>query len=521
MKIVFTLIVLFFNSQLYATEITWNFNDLYTVNANGFASIISDARNHFDTFPNDTITVHINAGSYQINGGDNIGINFNGGLLSENAQGRLIFQGAGMYETTLTFTDKNDDMIKGNNVYHLEFRDIFMTRPQYSVSQGTIVSVSAGEVVLDIEQGFPDPYSLFAIEGGAGRFDAGRYLRKYDNSNKLDPLVILDNNRQISWGWRNGAPVYPVEDTNVPNRWTIFLNNASTVVSYYAPGDYLGIKSKSEGHIYWFSRGSDLVFRNIRWRNSSRGLVRGGFSNVGLYGCRIEREDPINGQMPCMSTPSGGPQMNQDGDPVSTNMILENCYIDSPGDDCVAFFKVDCGKVINSTLRNSFARGFLVTPEANNICGANNIVENNPYQIDNGQPLVEITDCGTEILDITATDSYLSNSGILYTESTYFADIYDDPSCDTVKYINLTIEPLSTDDNKLKEQKRISYPSVTENIIKFSKTLSKVQVFNINGIKVLDISNKNGIQFIDVLHLSSGLYFIKLDESVVEKFIRK
>ena len=85
----------------------------------------------------------------------------------------------------------------------------------------------------------------------------------------------------------------------------------------------------------------------------------------------------------------------------------------------------------------------------------------------------------------------------------------------------MTIEPLSTDDNKLKEQKRISYPSVTENIIKFSKTLSKVQVFNINGIKVLDISNKNGIQFIDVLHLSSGLYFIKLDESVVEKFIRK
>jgi len=202
-------------------------------------------------------------------------------------------------------------------------------------------------------------------------------------------------------------------------------------------------------------------------------------------------------------------------------MVVENCFIDSPGDDCVAFFKVDCGKVINSTLRNSFARGFLVTPEANNICGANNIVENNPYQIDNGQPLGEITDCGIEVLDLTVTESYLSNAGTLYTESSFFADIYEDVNCDIVKYINLTIEPLSIDDEVMMGKKRISYPTITENIINFSKTLSKVQVFNINGIKVLDISNKNSIQFIDVSHLSSELYFIKLDESVVEKFIRK
>ena len=105
--------------------------------------------------------------------------------------------------------------------------------------------------------------------------------------------------------------------------------------------------------------------------------------------------------------------------------------------------------------------------------------------------------------------------------SSFFADIYEDVNCDIVKYINLTIQTLSTEDEVINGQNRLSYPTITENIINFSKTLSKVQVFNINGIKVLDISNKNSIQFIDVSHLSSELYFMKLDESVVEKFIRK
>jgi len=125
-----------------------------------------------------------------------------------------------------------------------------------------------------------------------------------------------------------------------------------------------------------------LVFRNIRWRNSSRGLVRGGFSNVGLYGCRIERGAPINGQMPVMSTPSGGPQMGQDGDPVSTNMVVEDCFIDSPGDDNIAFFNVNGGRVKNTTVRNGFARGILATIKASNIC-LDKVVIDNTY-IENG-----------------------------------------------------------------------------------------------------------------------------------------
>jgi len=279
-----------------------------------------------------------------------------------------------MYLTKLIFTDKSVDMINGKNVYHLEFRDMFMTRPKYSVSQGSVVSVSPGAVVLDIAPGFPSPSSIFT------EWSQGRYLKKYDNTNKLDPQIIHTNNDQIAWGYRNPNYLRPVEDANVPGRWTLYLNSSSQLAPY-SPGDYIGIKSKSEGHIYWFSEGNDLVFRNIRWRNSSRGLVRGGFSNLGLYGCRIEREDPINGQAPCMSTPSGGPQMNQNGDNVSTNMVVEDCFIDSPGDDNIAFFNVNGGRVKNTIVRNGFARGILATELASKIC-LDNVVLENAYILD-------------------------------------------------------------------------------------------------------------------------------------------
>ncbi|MFH6767188.1 hypothetical protein V8G56_00450 [Gaetbulibacter aquiaggeris] len=512
MKKVFITIVLFLNSQVYAAEIIWNLNATYGVTQAGIANTISDAKTHFIGNPNDIITVTIDAGTYNIGGNGNHGINLASGF-EPGPNGRLIFKGAGMDLTKLIFTETREDMIYGKGVYRITFQDMHMARSGYTVTQGIVVSRAAGELVLEIQNGFPTPLELYN-----DTFAQGRYFRKYTNST-TDPQVIQTNNDQVAWGYRNSTYLYP--ELISGQTWKFFLNNATTVLSNYNVGDLVGVKSKHEGEIYWFAGGSDVVFENIKWTGSSRGLARGGFSNLTIRGCRIDRGAPINGQMPCLSTPSGGPQMNQPLDAVSTNMIVENCYIDSPGDDCVAFFNADCGKVINSTLRNSFARGFLVTSDASNICGANNIVQNNPYQIENGQPLIEITDCGTEILDITATDSYLSNSGILYTESAYFADIYDDSICDTVKYINLTIEPLSTEDLIIVKQNRISYPSITENIIKFSKTLSKVQVFNINGIKILEISNKEGIQSIDVSQLSSDLYFIKLDELVVEKIIRK
>lgn len=68
--------------------------------------------------------------------------------------------------------------------------------------------------------------------------------------------------------------------------------------------------------------------------------------------------------------------MNQPGT-ISTNMTLNNCFVDSTGDDCVAFFDVNGGMVTNSILRNSFARGIMITSDSN-ICLRNTQVINSP-----------------------------------------------------------------------------------------------------------------------------------------------
>lgn len=42
-----------------------------------------------------------------------------------------------------------------------------------------------------------------------------------------------------------------------------------------------------------------------------------------------------------------------------------------------------------------------------------------------------------------------------------------------------------------------------------------------NVAEVLDTSNERGIESINVSHLSSGLYVITLDESQIEKLLRR
>lgn len=389
-KLLVTLLLIPFALQ--ATVIEWNLQNLYGISQSGFASVILDAKSHFVVSgqENDTIIVRIDAGTYNIGGNGSHGIDFGNGLNnnSQNNLGRLIFQGAGMDLTKLVFTEIEQDIVRGQNVYRLEFRDMHMTRDRYTVSQGTVVSVAPGEIVLDIEPGFPHP----TMEGLIQDWGQGRYLRKYTKS-KTDPQIIQNNNNQVAWGWRNGALFLPEQISG--DRWRIYLNNSNQLLNNYNVGDYIGIKSKKAGHIYWFAGGDDLVFRNIKWTHCSRGLVRSGFSNVRLYGCRIERAPAINGQTPCLSTSEGGPQMNQyesTGNSVSTNMVVEDCFIDSTGDDCIAFFNVNGGIVRNSSLRNSFARGILAVQEAQNICIVNTIVENSVISYEETWSYFNVTD---------------------------------------------------------------------------------------------------------------------------------
>ncbi|HMB02073.1 MAG TPA: hypothetical protein VKS21_13895, partial [Spirochaetota bacterium] len=224
-----------------------------------------------------------------------------------------------------------------------------------------------------LHQGFPTPADLWSNWG------QGRYFRKY-TPGFTDPRVVKSNNEQIPWGWRSGAPMQPVHVSG--NRWLFYLNNSNLVISNYQSNDLIGIKSKHEGDTFWFRNSSDILFANIKWTHSTRGVARSTSSLV-IRGCRVERGDPINGQTPCMASPSGGPQMNQlsvQGDTVATNMVYVNYYCDSPGDDCTAFFNVNGGLVSNCTLRNSFARGIYLSGEAQNIHVTGTVIPNNPVE---------------------------------------------------------------------------------------------------------------------------------------------
>ncbi|NDV61549.1 right-handed parallel beta-helix repeat-containing protein [Puniceicoccales bacterium CK1056] len=357
--------------QATAATVNWDLAD-WGISESGFDSAITAAHDHFLTTPDDTIIIHIPAGTYDITGADGRSIDLrNGYLLGPADEGRLIFQGAGMEETVLVFSDTDTTQIYGRNLAHVTFRDMHMTRAQYTVSQGTVVAVNLDAnpdyIDLEIHDGFPMPDEI--VRWSAPQ---GLYLRRYTAS-KTDPLVITDGkNEQVRWSETDSYALSTSPEGIVT--WRMVRAFAGEFTNYEI-GEYVAIKSKHTGNTFWFSDSDDIIFENMKWTHSTRGVFRQGTSNVRFTGCRFERSPPINGQTPCLSSPAGGPQMGQPSpDAVSTNMVVENCYIESTGDDCVAFFNVNGGVVRNCVFRDSFARGILMTEEASNIRFEGNVI---------------------------------------------------------------------------------------------------------------------------------------------------
>ena len=80
---------------------------------------------------------------------------------------------------------------------------------------------------------------------------------------------------------------------------------------------------------------------------------------------------------------------------------------------------------------------------------------------------------------------------------------------------------LSTNSFTLESQKRISYPTVVENNIYFSNPMSNIQVYNVTGSKIFEVSKKSTIESLATSQLNSGMYFIVFEGVKVERFIKK
>ncbi len=302
---------------------------------------IDDAKNQLKATPDINYIVEIPAGTWNLlDPGDKATIDVSNVVAGSN--GRFILRGAGRELTTLV---QNDALlgVNGSNFKRVTISDMTMTRPKMKVSQGYVVTVKAGQVVLRIQEGFPTPMELHSGESGKG---AGRYLRKFSNS-ATDPQLVVNNNNQISW-----EDASLVQGTS--RDWAMRQNDSGKVAPYRV-GELIAIKSKHGADAYKFSDGDGIFFSNVIWFQESRGAFRH-VNKVHVGNSKILRAPAINGQVPCLSTPDGGPQVGQPGDGPITGANVEDCYFVGTGDDGIAFFN-STGVARNNYIQDAFARG--------------------------------------------------------------------------------------------------------------------------------------------------------------------
>jgi len=300
---------------------------------------IGDAKSRFAVNPNQTIILHLPAGLFTLaaQGSEPASIDVSG--IDPGPGGRLILRGAGAGRTTLVF-DTHHDEIFGRDTRHVAFIGLHFTIGHMTVSQGIVDSVEPGSVVLRIADGFPTPADLYNPTS-----DRGRYLRRCTGGH----IDADEGNVQVPWDQAEPLP---------EARWRLNIRPARGWAPF-RPGDGLAIKSKGDdGNAYRFLGGDDIVFDDVAWSRLTRGVFRG-VNDVKILNAAILRDPPVDGQVPCLASAAGGPQIGQPRDPPTTGDIVQNFTSAGTGDDALAFFNAS-GTVTNATISDSFARGILL-----------------------------------------------------------------------------------------------------------------------------------------------------------------
>jgi hypothetical protein len=329
------------------------------------------------------------------------------GVLSPNATGKLIINGAGEGEggTTLNLSNavtagSGYPEIYGRSAYHVTFQNIHFGAEYPTVSQGRVQSINVNDasVTLTIPEGFPTPLDLFNATRGNPQ---GRYLRAYTDD-AVNPTLVQDvaagtsallvDNRQVPWGYVGGTYKAPVPDPSGPNNWRIYINytvQGMAGMGAYAPGkNIICIKAKSFWGGYMFLNSQYVTFDHIIWTEFSRGVFRAGSANNAVTNSAIVRGPAIGGQTPCLSTSDGGPQFGQPGEPTYGNTV-SNFRAQATGDDAIAFFDDEGGTgptpqaaqsvIENLDIENSFARFVLVASSA--AAGRPNLIVRMPITV--------------------------------------------------------------------------------------------------------------------------------------------
>lgn len=363
------------------------------------------AANAFWTDPanaDTNVVLEIAPGDWTIGGDGGAGIELSGlNAARPGAKGWLVIAGRSLRDTTLSFTETEQRGFHGVGVHRLHVCNLHLTRPEQTVSQGSVVGFlqdaqwSAGDpagklhgaeklvvpgtldtsggqtrfLVLRIEPGYPGIDAIYDPT-----FGQGRYVRKYRYRNGR-PEIVAEDNRQTAW----------TQKAQLPNGdWVLGLKSNA---AHYAVGDTLAVKSKKVADTVWFARGGHVTFENIRVTRGSRMLFRRDLDHIRISNLAIERVPLADGRIPFLSTAEGGPQLGQPNDGPIEDVLVENFRAEGTGDDGIALFDVAGGSAVvqNAEIADSFGRGIYIDRTTTNICIRATQLDRNPLQIDNPQ----------------------------------------------------------------------------------------------------------------------------------------
>ncbi len=309
------------------------------INQANLAKVILEADKIFDTNPNARVVIKLPAGRFDITGkhNSNGSIELNG--ITPGATGRLIIRGAGIDATTLVQDHDLAGIFSHSPSKHITIENLHLTTPKMKVTQGWITKISGNTIWLRVPPGFPTPTSLWESR----TFGVGKYLREATNSNTSPQFIPGEGQVPYTAVVQEGDLFKVTLGRDAPSTWTV--------------GDLLAYKSKNGGSAYFIMGAEDWVFNNVRWSGETRGVFRGGPKHLRFTNVEIRRPLPINGVQPILTSPAGGPQINQPSDTRGSDVVFDHFMAEGTGDDAVAFFNMGTSVVKNSTIKNSFARG--------------------------------------------------------------------------------------------------------------------------------------------------------------------
>jgi len=376
----------------------WNVAQMFGgIDQAKIASAVSQANAEFASHPDRTVVLQFDAGTWSIGGNGQAAISVNGLNKTRQADdGWLVFQGAGMQNTTLVFNEQMERGFQGTDVYRLQICDMHLTRSEETVSQGEVIGFLQGAqwsadpdpavfgdqtltrpgilrtdgyqsrfLVVRLHSGFPDINAIYNPS-----FGQGRYIRRYGYSGS-QPYLIQDSNKQTGWSQK---------DQLANGDWVLGLIGTT---STYSVGDQIGIKSKKAGEPIWLARGGKIRVENVRFTRASRLLLRGGIDDIRFSNIAMERMPAIGGRVPFLSTAEGGPQLGQPGEGPLTNVHIESAFIEGVGDDAIGAFDVTGLTVTGSTFVDSFARGLLLDATSTTPCIHDSLLDRNPLLPEN------------------------------------------------------------------------------------------------------------------------------------------